>query len=75
MNVFAKIPSAAAWIGGLVLHAAVVPAALAQEANEASGDKASWAMSYLLMILLIALGLIAVCRPGSRSSELDLKED
>lgn len=38
-------------------------------------DKSSWALSYLLVILLIALGLIVVCRPVHRSAELKLDRD
>jgi hypothetical protein len=43
---------------------------LAQETAEASGDKASWAFGYILVVLLVALGLMAVCRPGTRSNEI-----
>lgn len=46
---------------------------LAQETP--GGDKASWAMSYLLVGLFIALGLMAVCRPGSRTAEIKRQDD
>jgi hypothetical protein len=49
-------------------------AAMAQE-QAASGDKASWAFSYILVFLFVALGLMAVCRPGSRSSEIKRVDD
>ena len=47
----------------------------AQTTPAPSGDKASWAFSYLLVFLLVALGLMAVCRPGNRSTEIKRQDD
>jgi hypothetical protein len=57
--------AAAAW-----LTCAATLLAQKKDAAAASGDKAGWALSYLLVILLVALGLMAVCRPGSRAKEI-----
>lgn len=43
--------------------------------EESSGPKASWILAYLLVVLGIALGLIAICRPGKRSKEIKLPEE
>lgn len=47
----------------------------AQDDGAASGDKASWAFGYILVFLLTALGLMAVCRPGNRSAEIKRQEE
>jgi len=49
--------------------------AWAQDAAESTGDKAGWAFSYILVFLLVALGLMAVCRPGNRSAEIKRQEE
>lgn len=48
--------------------------ALAQEADEAV-VKENWSLSYLAVVLLIALGLIGVCRPGRRLKEIREEEE
>ena len=54
---------------------AIAAAPLWAQDAAASGDKASWAFSYILVFLLVALGLMAVCRPGSRSAEIKRQDD
>jgi hypothetical protein len=49
---------------------AVLFAQSKKDAAAPSGDQASWAFSYILVGLLVALGLMAVCRPGNRTSEI-----
>lgn len=38
-------------------------------AKKTEEEHPSWALSYTLVILAIALGLLAICRPGSRSED------
>ena len=40
-----------------------------------SNDQSSWVLGYALAVLAIALGLVAVCRPGSRSSDVKVDEE
>ncbi len=65
--------SATAWL--MLAQNAVLFAQNKKDAAEASGDKAGWAFSYLLVGLFVVLGLMAVCRPGSRTSEIKLSDD
>ena len=48
---------------------------MAQDAAAASGNKASRAFGYILVGLFVALGLMAVCRPGNRTSEIKRVEE
>ena len=41
-----------------------------QVEEEAEGPKASWTMSYILVVLAIGLGLVVICRPGRRSASI-----
>lgn len=43
--------------------------------EDSSGPKASWALAYMIVVLGIALGLIAVCRPGKRNKEIKLPDE
>ena len=49
--------------------------ALGQEAEPASDDKSGWVLGYALVLLAIALGLVAVCRPGRRTAEVKIVEE
>ena len=49
-------------------------AAFAQEAEEAA-TKENWTLSYVLVVLAIALGLAVVCRPGTRLVEFRRTEE
>lgn len=46
-----------------------------EEAATGPKDKASWVMAYGLTGLGIVLGLVAVCRPGNRSSEVRVDDE
>ncbi len=35
----------------------------------------SWVMPYILVVVCIAFGLIVVCRPTTRKTEVQIKED
>lgn len=48
--------------------------ALGQETEE-EVLKESWSLSYLLVVVGIALGLVAVCRPGSRHKEIQSTDE
>jgi hypothetical protein len=65
-----SVPGAAT---GLLVLASAAPI-WAQEAEAASADKSSWAMGYALTSLAIVLGLVVICRPGYRSSEVKIEE-
>ena len=65
------IPAVASWLMMLTVLAAP---ALAQE-EPVSNDKSSWVLGYALVFLGIVLGLVAVCRPGNRSSEVRIDEE
>jgi hypothetical protein len=56
-----------AWMG-------LVPV-VAQAAKEEVKDAPhpTWALAYVLVILAIAMGLIAICRPGARTDDLKLQ--
>ena len=50
--------------------------AMAQtEAPDPHADKSSWVLGYALVVLAIALGLTAVCRPGSRSKDVKIVDE
>ena len=53
----------------------LVAPVLAQDPPPANPDKSSWVLGYALVILGIALGLVAVCRPGNRTSEVRIEDD
>jgi hypothetical protein len=44
-------------------------AAAAEEESKAPKDS-NWALAYIIVLLGLTLGLMALCRPGKRSSEL-----
>jgi len=48
----------------------VVPA-FAQTAEDAEPQGKSWVFGYLLTVLVVALGLVVVCRPRFRASNED----
>lgn len=46
----------------------------AQTDEAAPADKAGWVMGYALTSLAIVLGLVVICRPGNRTSEVKIEE-
>jgi hypothetical protein len=65
------------WFVALLVTLVNVTAALAQQkpAEAPPADKGSWVLSYALVILAVALGLMAVCRPGSRTKDVKITEE
>lgn len=62
----------------LLASGAVALAQHEQQAADAPAgpvDKSGWMLGYALVLLAIALGLIAVCRPGSRTNEIKIEEE
>jgi hypothetical protein len=62
---------------GLLSLLVYATAAWAQQTPPAdpADDKGSWVLSYALVILGIALGLMAVCRPGNRTKDVKIAAD
>ena len=61
---------------GLLVAMFVAGSLFAQEsAPTGPKDKSSWVMAYGLTGLGIVLGLVAVCRPGNRSSEVRVDDE
>lgn len=50
-------------------HAAVVLAQRSKKAPEAPTGGKSYVLSYALVVLCVALGLLVVCRSGGRANE------
>ena len=63
-------------LGAAMLTASLLSAvAFGQEEATGPTDNSSWVLGYALVILGIALGLVAVCRPGNRSAEVRMDDE
>ncbi len=71
-NLLSKLTATATAAVVLLTSCAV---ALGQAAQPASGDKSGWFLGYALVGLAVVLGLLAVCRPGRRTTEIKIDEE
>ena len=62
------------WFAALSIWLATSEIALAKAKTPEKPPGKSYVMAYMLVAFLIALGLLAVCRPGHRTKELKAKE-
>ncbi len=69
--VASKVPAIAA----LLMVLTVSSSLFAQQPEAVPADKAGWVMGYALTSLAIVLGLVVICRPGNRSSEVKIDDE
>ena len=62
-------------VGVLLSVFLLTSAAFGQEEPVGPQDNSSWVLGYALTVLGIVLGLVAVCRPGNRSSEIRIEDE
>ena len=60
------------WFTALLWLTVFTLPVLAQQGSQTAGatSKASWVLSYAIVVLGIGLGLAGICRPGRRAKEI-----